>query len=214
MIKADVTVPAATIPPGDALAATDTRIEVLGRIPVAGVSGQYLRVTDSEDREAFADATRSHPGVRRLTAIDREPTGYYHITWHNPPPCPAVYRSDLVVERMKGTPEGWSFPLRAGNSEALQSLQVDCREQDAPFQVDRLDRSAEGIDAGSATDAYGLTAKQRTVLMTAIEAGFFAIPRETTLAELAEELDISDQAVSDHLRRAQRNVLRATVLAD
>jgi predicted DNA binding protein len=50
--------------------------------------------------------------------------------------------------------------------------------------------------------------------MTAIDAGFFAIPRETTLADLAAELDISDQAVSDHLRRAQRNLLQATVLDD
>jgi predicted DNA binding protein len=214
MIEADVTLPAATIPPGTALAATNTHVEFIGRIPVEGVDGQYLRVTDSEDREAFADAARFHPGVESLTAIDRDPTSYYHLTWHNSPPCPAVYRSDLVVERMEGTPEGWSFRLRAGNGEALQSLQGDCRDRDAPFQVDRLDRSTEGTDAGSATDSYGLTAKQRAVLMTAIEAGFFAIPRETTLAELAEELDISDQAVSDHLRRAQWNVLQATVLAD
>jgi predicted DNA binding protein len=214
MIEADVTLPAATIPPGTAFAATNTPIELVGRIPVEGVDGQYLRITDSEDREAFADAARSHPGVERLAAIDRDPTGYYHLTWHNPPPCPAVYRSDLVVERMQGTPEGWSFRLRAGNGEALQALQEDCRDRDAPFQVDRLDRSTEGIDSGSGTDAYGLTAKQRTVLMTAIEAGFFTIPRETTLAELAGELGISDQAVSDHLRRAQWNVLEATVLAD
>jgi hypothetical protein len=214
MIEADVTVPVATIPPGTALVETDTRIEIVGRIPVEGVEGQYVRVTSSEDREAFADAARSHPGVESFTPIDREPTDYYRITWHEPPPCPAVYRSDLVAERMEGTPEGWSFRLRAGNGDALQALQKDCRDRETPFQVDRLDRSAEGIDPDSATDPYGLTTKQRSVLMTAIEAGFFAIPRETTLAELAAELDISDQAVSDHLRRAQWNVLQATVLAD
>jgi predicted DNA binding protein len=198
MIEADVTLPAAVIPPGTALAATNTSVELVGRIPIEGIDGQYLRIIDSEDREAFADAARSHPGLERLVAIDRDPTSYYHIAWQNPPPCPAVYRPDLVVERMEGTPEGWSFRLRAGNGEVFQVLQGDCRNRDAPFQVDRLDRSAGSVDPDSATDAYGLTAKQRTVLMTAIEAGFFAIPRETTLAELAVELDISD-----HLRRAR-----------
>lgn len=63
------------------------------------------------------------------------------------------------------------------------------------------------------TGPYGLTVKHRAILMTAIEAGFFSIPRETTLVELADALDISDQAVSDHLRRAQWNLLQTTVLS-
>lgn len=50
--------------------------------------------------------------------------------------------------------------------------------------------------------------------MTAIEAGYFAIARETTLVDLASTFDISDQAVSECLRRAQRNLVRATVLAE
>lgn len=55
---------------------------------------------------------------------------------------------------------------------------------------------------------------QYEILTTAIEAGFFAIPRETTFAELAGVLNISDQAVSEHLRRAQWGLLQATVLTD
>ncbi|PSP73434.1 hypothetical protein BRC86_09290 [Halobacteriales archaeon QS_3_64_16] len=86
MIEADVTLPAAMIPPGTAFAATNTSIELVGRIPVEGVDGQYLRITDSEDREAFVDAARSPPGVERLAAIDRGPTSYYHIAWQNHPP--------------------------------------------------------------------------------------------------------------------------------
>jgi hypothetical protein len=113
---------------------------------------------------------------------------------------------------MEGSPDGWLFRLRATDGEALRALQQDCHDWATPLTVERLDQSADWSE--SADDAYGLTAKQRTVLVAAIETGFFSLPRETTLADLAERFDISEQAVSEHLRRAQRNVLRETVLAD
>jgi DNA-binding CsgD family transcriptional regulator len=144
------------------------------------------------------------PGVTRLAVVDRATTPLYRIEWRNPPPCPAVYRPDLLVERMDGTPGGWTFRLRAGDSEALQALQRECRDRGRNFAVRRLDRSA--TDADPATDRHGLTARQREVLMTAIDAGFFAIPRETALADPAADLDISDQTVSDHLRRAPSKI--------
>ena len=105
---------------------------------------------------------------------------------------------------MDGTPGGWTFRLRAGDSEALQALQRECRDRGRNFAVRRLDRSA--TDADPATDRHGLTARQREVLTTAIDAGFFATPRETALADPAADLDISDQTVSDHLRRAPSKI--------
>ena len=137
--------------------------------------------------------------MTRLAVVDRATTPLYRVEWRNPPPCPAVYRPDLLVERMDGTPGGWTFRLRAGDSEALQALQRECRDRGRNFAVRRLDRSA--TDADPATDRHGLTARQREVLMTAIDAGFFAIPRETALADPAADLDISDQTVSDHAAR-------------
>jgi predicted DNA binding protein len=212
MIEIDVTLPPAAIPPGTALAETDTLAELVRQVPIDGAERQYLRVIDSDDRDGFETIARADPGVTRLTAVDRAATPLYRIEWRNSPPCPTVYRPDLLVERMDETPDGWVFRLRAGDGEVLQSLQRECRDLGRNFAVRRLDRSA--TDSDPATDQYGLTARQREVLMTAIDAGFFAIPRETTLADLAAELDISDQAVSDHLRRAQRNLLQATVLDD
>jgi len=47
-----------------------------------------------------------------------------------------------------------------------------------------------------------LTDKQREVLDTAREMGYFEVPRDATAAEIAEELDISPQAVSERMRRA------------
>lgn len=123
MIVVAVTLPAATIPPGITLAETNTHVKPVRQISVDGADRQYLRVIESDNWDAFETAARADPGVESLAAIDRATTGsYYRITWQDPPPCPAVYRSDLLVERMDGTPEGWTFRLRAGDGDALRSL--------------------------------------------------------------------------------------------
>lgn len=52
-----------------------------------------------------------------------------------------------------------------------------------------------------------LTDRQREVLMYAISAGYFQVPRKLGLKELAEELDMSEGALSELLRRAEGRVL-------
>ena len=56
-----------------------------------------------------------------------------------------------------------------------------------------------------------LTDRQREVLALAVERGYYEIPRETTTAALAEELDVSRRTVEDHLRRAERKLLTSLV---
>ncbi len=49
---------------------------------------------------------------------------------------------------------------------------------------------------------YGLSEPQREALTLAVRMGYYDIPRGCTTAELADELGISDQAVTERLRRA------------
>ena len=51
---------------------------------------------------------------------------------------------------------------------------------------------------------YGLTPKQYEALLAALDHGYFTIPRETSMEELATELGVSHQALSERLRRAYR----------
>lgn len=52
-----------------------------------------------------------------------------------------------------------------------------------------------------------LTPAQRETLQLAVEHGYFSIPRETTLSELAEKLGVSDQATSERIRRGVQALL-------
>lgn len=58
-----------------------------------------------------------------------------------------------------------------------------------------------------------LTAVERNTITTALEAGYFQSPRETTLSSLADEFDISKPGVSKNLRRSQRKMAQSIASA-
>ncbi len=72
--------------------------------------------------------------------------------------------------------------------------------------LSRRDRS--GPRAGDVRETMDtkLTDRQREVLTTAYESGFFESPRETTGAQLADLLDVSQPTVTHHLREGQRRL--------
>jgi predicted DNA binding protein len=51
-----------------------------------------------------------------------------------------------------------------------------------------------------------LTERQREVLQTAYEMGYYDWPRECTGADIAEKLDISSPTFSEHIKAAERNL--------
>ncbi|RBI58263.1 hypothetical protein DMJ13_27575 [halophilic archaeon] len=60
---------------------------------------------------------------------------------------------------------------------------------------------------------YELTEDQRTALVTALEHGYYEVPREIDQSALADSLGISHQAMSERLRRGTEGIIRE-VLSD
>lgn len=58
-----------------------------------------------------------------------------------------------------------------------------------------------------------LTDRQLEVLQTAYELGFYEVPREATIDDVAAEIDVDGATVSEHLQRAERNVLSQQLTA-
>ncbi|MFD1512508.1 helix-turn-helix domain-containing protein [Halomarina rubra] len=52
-----------------------------------------------------------------------------------------------------------------------------------------------------------LTPHEREVLLTALDRGYFEVPRRISIVALAEEVGVSDREVTEHLRRAMAKVL-------
>ncbi|MDY6960169.1 MAG: PAS domain S-box protein [Halobacteriota archaeon] len=53
-----------------------------------------------------------------------------------------------------------------------------------------------------------LTARQRTIIQTALEEGFYDYPKKVNLKELADEFNVSISTISEIIRRGERNILK------
>lgn len=56
-----------------------------------------------------------------------------------------------------------------------------------------------------------VTGEQREAVLTALELGYYEVPRHANLADVAAELGISHQALSERLRRAHGGLVSAFV---
>lgn len=58
------------------------------------------------------------------------------------------------------------------------------------------------------TDGVPLTPQEQRVLQTALERGYFDVPRRISTVALAVEVGVSDRELTEHLRRATAKVVK------
>lgn len=93
----------------------------------------------------------------------------------------------------------WHNRMRFPDREALVACRQWCEDNSFDFELDRI-----YADEVAGTTGTRLSAEQREVLQVAAEMGYFEIPRAVSMAEVADALGISSQAVSERLRRAHQ----------
>ncbi|MFC7156819.1 helix-turn-helix domain-containing protein [Halomarina halobia] len=102
---------------------------------------------------------------------------------------------------------GWAVRLQLPDREALAPLWEYCEAEGIAFELRQLYRQEEWTIGG----VTGLTEAQRVTLLMAYERGYFSEPRETSLEDLAEALDISPTAVGGRIRRGTARLIEATL---
>jgi hypothetical protein len=163
----------------------------------------HLWLTAS-DPNAIDDALDADPSVETYEHLDTERgTRLYRIT----PNTFGLVREivdgcDGTVTEASGGPSGWTFEVRFRDQEQLSSLERAFDRFDVPADY----RSVKPVRNPCEGTGDGLTETQRRTVELAIESGYYDVPRATTLVDLAEELGISHQAVSERLRRAERRL--------
>lgn len=117
----------------------------------------------------------------------------------------ALATADAIVERIEVLPEGWRQTGWFADRDAFAAF-ASFWQRTAGFQLRRLTEDGEPEPAGD-----GLTDRQREALRIAYELGYFEIPREATLEDVAVALDVTASSVSERLRRAQTQLVEETV---
>ena len=117
----------------------------------------------------------------------------------------ALATVDAIIERIAVIPGGWRQTGWFADRDAFSAFS-SFWQQNASFRLHRLTHDGESEPPGD-----GLTDRQHEALRIAYELGYFEIPRQSSLEDVAEELDISPSSVSERLRRAQTQLIEETV---
>jgi predicted DNA binding protein len=186
-----------------------TEVVLETMVPVGERSIPFFRVHDGNG--AFEATVREHSAVNEIHEVTANDGGtLYALDWEVSDDAffAGVLAMDAHVLEARGSAETWGFELRFPSHEALSEFQAYCTDTEIPLEVRRIYNPTKP-DAGP---WYGLTASQRLALVRAVEEGYYSIPRQVSTKDLADEFGISDQAVTERLRRGIATLVTNTLL--
>jgi hypothetical protein len=163
--------------------------------------------------EVFEEGLRTDGGVKNVRRLlESDGVILYGVEWTDPPDdFFAVLRANGgSILTGNGDTDQWQFELRFPDNDALSAFKQACDRSDLPTDVRRVYDEREPEEPTE--PVYGLTGPQREALLLAVRNGYYDIPRRETTVELAEELGISDQAVTERLRRAITTLVQNSLL--
>lgn len=120
----------------------------------------------------------------------------------------AVLDADSTILSATGSDDRWRLRILFPDREALSAMHDHCQSAGLDFEITSI-YELEGERRGQ----YGLTAEQYRTLIEGAERGYYNVPRDLTLGEFADSLDVSHQALSERLRRGHRNLIESALVA-
>ncbi|ERG96927.1 helix-turn-helix domain-containing protein [Haloquadratum walsbyi] len=111
----------------------------------------------------------------------------------------------LIHTETKGG--GWLVRLLLPDRSALNAIWEYSTDNDITLDIIEI---YSNEDAGGES-SFGLTDEQREALQIAFREGYFNEPRDVSLSDVANKLNLSSTAVSGRLRRGMRNLVAATI---
>jgi predicted DNA binding protein len=189
-------------------------LELDRMVPSGDTVMPYFWVYDPEcGLDAVLATFETLPELRAVTLMeDLGDRGLFRAEWK--PEYMGIMRAieeaGVTVVSATGSNDGWTFELRADAPERLSAFQAHCEEHDIDVSLARLRQLSET----GRGDAYGVTDEQSEALLLAYERGYYRTPKAVSLAELADEVDITGQPFGSRLRRGTHRLIENTLASD
>lgn len=160
----------------------------------------------------FEQLLRADSNIREVLILEETQAEerFYRVSWQQKTPDILLAASEAKATILEAvTTEGGEWELEAlfATDEDLARFHEYAETNDLDFQLKRVYYPQNPEEQGE----YDLTPQQLEAVELAYERGYFNVPRDVTLTELATELDLSRNAVSARIRRGIRNVLSSTI---
>lgn len=162
------------------------------------------------DYEAFADRLADHPDdfdSAILPLTDR--TCYCFLSGTVDPAARALFKnftqgSLLTVPPVACHDDGSSTFTIVGTADDVQAA-VDGVPDDGGVTVDEVGGDAVASESVVAE----LAERQREAVSAALELGYYTVPRDATIEDVADALDCGTATAAEHLRKAEGTAMRA-----
>ncbi|UPW01208.1 helix-turn-helix domain-containing protein [Halorussus gelatinilyticus] len=196
----------------------------LSRVPDVTVEAERVVAHDEErvmpfvwaagdDLAAFEDALAEDPSVeneRRLTDL---PDGrFYRMEWVESVEVllHSMTEHGAAVLKARGQDGRWHLRILFSDRAAVSQTHEFCRDRDLGADVEQIHE----LDSRDGGGRHGLTAEQYEAVTAALETGYYEVPRGASARDVADELDISHQALSERLRRGHGNLVANALTVD
>jgi len=190
----------------------ETVVEIERVVASEDLLTPYFWVTNVSD-EQFEEAAATDPSMRNLRRLDSfEENTLYRAEWtENIESIVYAYtRIGAVILDATGQQDGWELQIRFDDQEQLAKFRSYYADSGIPLRVNRLHTATRPHTA----QQYGLTEKQSEALVKAWKSDYFESPASTSLAEIADDLGISQQALSQRMRKGYGSLIANTLLTD
>ena len=182
----------------------DIHLQFQREVPLGNGIATRLRVTkvDSDDVETALSSDPDVTDVEIIEMVDDE--ALVRIRWQSVANelFDAILESDGTLISASGSGNRWSLRIQFPDSDRVSTFYDRCLEDEISIVLERMHNPG-----WPSFEDHSLTDEQWEALRAALELGYFEVPREVTLEELADKFGISDTAVSQRLRRGMATLV-------
>ncbi|MFC7096844.1 helix-turn-helix domain-containing protein [Halobaculum marinum] len=189
--------------------ASDIEVEMERVVPSSQRVMPYIWV-HAPDLDAFESDIKASTYVDEVIALDvLDDRALYRVEWSEDVRSLIYAMAEFDATILEANSSGrWFFRIRFEDRSRVAEFNEFLIDRGIDITMTRLYTLHGGEDSG---EPFGLTEAQQRALAVAIEHGYFEVPRRTTLSDLAGELGVSEQSMSETIRRGVNNVLQHTV---
>ncbi|WP_255167475.1 helix-turn-helix domain-containing protein [Natrononativus amylolyticus] len=170
----------------------------------------YIWFTGESDRlQTLDDALADDPSVEAaelLTDLDDE--RLYRMNWIDDVTVMIhlLTEEKATILKARGEDNRWRLRILFPERESLARTYDFASDNGLSINVEKIHQLDDDRHG-----RHGLTDAQHETLVTALDRGYYEIPRAADMEALSDELGISHQALSERLRRAHRSLVEDAV---
>ncbi|MDG5778503.1 helix-turn-helix domain-containing protein [Haloarculaceae archaeon H-GB2-1] len=164
----------------------------------------------ADDMDAFPEVMYDDPSTKNVEVIaelDDECLLRMEWTAHIRVILYILLEEDATILDAYAANETWTLRVLFPEHDSVSKTHDFCAEYEIDLNFDSIYELSDSLRRGK----YGLTEAQYESIMAAFDRGYYEVPRETQLEAVAEDSDVSHQALSERLRRGHGTLIANTL---